>query len=211
MVFVGDLIDRGPDSPAVAELAMQWAQRGHAQCVLGNHELNLLRQDAKSGNAWAIDPACSEQQPGGEFAHSRVASAAFKSRFLAWLATLPVALERADLRVVHAACVPGSIDALRSPGETPLQVLERYDRDIALQLHREGPDVRMAADARRAPEHQGRPVLGHRARCLAGPAAQRVLHRLLDRRALRRAQARQRRRLPLRVARDVLAGTRAVE
>jgi hypothetical protein len=149
VVFVGDLIDRGPDSPAVGELAMAWARRGRAQCLLGNHELNLLRNDPKAGNAWAIDPARNEQQADGEFAHSRVASADFKARFLAWLATLPLALERADLRIVHAAWVPGSIDALRSPGEPLLQVFERYDRDVQLQLRREGLDERIAAERSR--------------------------------------------------------------
>jgi len=33
-VFVGDLCDRGPDSPAVLDLVMGWVQGGQAQCVL---------------------------------------------------------------------------------------------------------------------------------------------------------------------------------
>jgi hypothetical protein len=146
VVFVGDLTDRGPDSPAVGELAMDWMQRGRAQCLLGNHELNLLRADPKAGNAWAIDPGRKEQRPGGEFAHSRVADDDFRRRFATWLATLPLALERADLRIVHAAWVPVSIDALRSPSESLLQVFERYDRDVALQLRRDGMEERIAAE-----------------------------------------------------------------
>jgi hypothetical protein len=148
VVFVGDLTDRGPESPAVAELAMDWAARGHALCILGNHELNIVRGDIKPGNAWILDPQAPEQQAGGEFAHSRVASEPFRSRFIAWLRTLPLALERADLRVVHAAWVPGSIDALRSPGEPLLDVFDRYERDIELQLHREGIDARITKERR---------------------------------------------------------------
>ena len=52
LVFIGDLTDRGPDSPAVFELVSGLVARGLAQCVLGNHELNLLRQARKEGNGW---------------------------------------------------------------------------------------------------------------------------------------------------------------
>jgi hypothetical protein len=149
VVFVGDLTDRGPESEAVATLAMDWTERGHAHCILGNHELNIARGDLKPGNAWILDPAAPEQQPGGEFAHSRVAVDPFRTRFVAWLKTLPLALERADLRIVHAAWVPGSIDALRSPGEPLLDVFNRYEQDIELQLRREGIDGRIAAERER--------------------------------------------------------------
>ncbi|WP_225826992.1 polynucleotide kinase-phosphatase [Streptomyces naphthomycinicus] len=37
-VFVGDLVDRGPDSPAVLRRVMGMVKAGHALCVPGNHE-----------------------------------------------------------------------------------------------------------------------------------------------------------------------------
>ncbi|MGK5639759.1 polynucleotide kinase-phosphatase [Streptomyces sp. URMC 126] len=42
-VFVGDLVDRGPDSPGVLRLAMGMVEAGHALCVPGNHENKLGR------------------------------------------------------------------------------------------------------------------------------------------------------------------------
>jgi protein phosphatase len=42
-VFVGDLVDRGPDSPGVLRLVMGMVAAGHALCVSGNHENKLLR------------------------------------------------------------------------------------------------------------------------------------------------------------------------
>src|SRR3954453_1379429 len=42
-VFVGDLVDRGPDSPGVLRLAMGMVVAGHALCVPGNHENKLVR------------------------------------------------------------------------------------------------------------------------------------------------------------------------
>ncbi|MER7198396.1 polynucleotide kinase-phosphatase [Streptomyces sp. CB01635] len=37
-VFVGDLVDRGPDSPGVLRRVMSMVKSGHALCVPGNHE-----------------------------------------------------------------------------------------------------------------------------------------------------------------------------
>jgi protein phosphatase len=42
-VFVGDLVDRGPDSPGVLRLVMGMVTRGHALAVPGNHEQKLVR------------------------------------------------------------------------------------------------------------------------------------------------------------------------
>lgn len=50
LVFVGDLVDRGEDSPAVVDIVAGLMDKGRAQCVLGNHELNLLLDSRKEGN-----------------------------------------------------------------------------------------------------------------------------------------------------------------
>src|SRR5680860_1271528 len=42
-VFVGDLVDRGPDSPGVLRLVMGMVKAGNALCVPGNHENKLVR------------------------------------------------------------------------------------------------------------------------------------------------------------------------
>src|SRR5919205_2987615 len=43
-VFVGDLVDRGPDSPGVLRRVMGMVRAGTALCVPGNHEQKLLRK-----------------------------------------------------------------------------------------------------------------------------------------------------------------------
>lgn len=43
-VFVGDLVDRGPDSPGVLRLAMGMVADGAGLCVPGNHEDKLARK-----------------------------------------------------------------------------------------------------------------------------------------------------------------------
>ena len=42
-VFVGDLVDRGPDTPGVLRLVMGMVGAGNALCVCGNHEAKLVR------------------------------------------------------------------------------------------------------------------------------------------------------------------------
>ena len=42
-LFLGDLVDRGPDSPGVLRLAMGMVRAGHALAVPGNHEHKLVR------------------------------------------------------------------------------------------------------------------------------------------------------------------------
>lgn len=43
-VFLGDLVDRGPDTPGVLKLVMSMVEKGHALCVPGNHDVKLLRK-----------------------------------------------------------------------------------------------------------------------------------------------------------------------
>ncbi|MEO0628801.1 MAG: AAA family ATPase, partial [Bacteroidota bacterium] len=43
-VFLGDLVDRGPNSPAVLKLVMSMVNAGTALCVPGNHDIKLQKK-----------------------------------------------------------------------------------------------------------------------------------------------------------------------
>jgi len=43
VIFLGDLIDRGPNSPAVLKLVMSMVSSGSALCVPGNHDIKLQK------------------------------------------------------------------------------------------------------------------------------------------------------------------------
>ncbi len=43
LLFLGDLVDRGPDSVAVLELVLRSCEAGTAQCLQGNHEAKLVK------------------------------------------------------------------------------------------------------------------------------------------------------------------------
>src|SRR5215469_4358574 len=49
LVFLGDYVDRGPDSRGVVELMMRLQERDGAVCLKGNHEDLMVR--ALSGGA----------------------------------------------------------------------------------------------------------------------------------------------------------------
>ncbi len=126
LVFIGDLTDRGPDSPAVAALVADLVKRELAQCVLGNHELNLLREARKEGNGWHYEE--NHDLRDGKFTTARALAAEHRPALRGFLESLPLALERADLRLVHAAWDPPSIAAVRSAPLTALELYAVHDR-----------------------------------------------------------------------------------
>jgi hypothetical protein len=111
LVFVGDLCDRGPDSPAVIEHVQQLMASGRACAIIGNHEINLLREEAKDGSGWAFARRVERDTP--KYAPFTSANTEQLRRYQAFAAQLPVALERSDLRIVHAAWQTTAIDAVR--------------------------------------------------------------------------------------------------
>lgn len=124
LVFVGDLTDRGPDSPAVLRKVMELVEADRAQCVIGNHELNLLRGELKDGNDWWVAPeACSDNmQP---------VTGEDKIGMIAFLESLPLALERQDLRVVHACWSEVAFAELQDSASGDATLCELYGRFTA--------------------------------------------------------------------------------
>ena len=113
LVFLGDLGDRGPSSVAVVRLVRRLIKQGKAQAVVGNHELNLLRGDRKRGNHWFWGETEIMRKDGKALSFQALADPAFRSAALEFFGSLPLALERDDLVVVHAAWHAPSVAALR--------------------------------------------------------------------------------------------------
>jgi Calcineurin-like phosphoesterase len=116
VIFVGDLIDRGPKQLATVDLVRRMVEAGSARCVMGNHEFNAI--------AWATpDP----EHP-GKFLRdhhkrgNREQHAAFleevegtdrQKEITDWFKTLPLWLDLGGLRVVHACWHRASMDLLQ--------------------------------------------------------------------------------------------------
>lgn len=143
LVFVGDLCDRGPDSPAVIRLVRDLVDAGLAQYVIGNHELNLLRREHKSGNAWFYGTMESD------FETCAPAPKSEREGFLAFFRSLPVALEGPRLRVVHAAWRPAAIESCRSFTGTVDDAYAHFDKTVLAS-----PEGREIEARGKAEEHQ---------------------------------------------------------
>jgi protein phosphatase len=96
-VFVGDLVDRGPNVPAVLRLVMGMVEAGSALCVIGNHDDKLRRKlrgnPVKVAHGLAVSLAQLEPEPED-----------FKSRVRQFLDELPshYLLDDGKLVVAHA-------------------------------------------------------------------------------------------------------------
>ncbi|MET0862900.1 MAG: polynucleotide kinase-phosphatase [Nakamurella sp.] len=95
VIFLGDLVDRGPDTPGVLRLAMGMANAGHALAVPGNHEHKLVR--ALRGNKVQVGHGLAEtlEQLGQE-------SAEFRAEVTSWCYGLVSHLVLDDGRLVVA-------------------------------------------------------------------------------------------------------------
>ncbi|MET4101342.1 serine/threonine protein phosphatase 1 [Roseovarius sp. MBR-78] len=124
IVFLGDLVDRGPDSRAVIERLMQGQAEGRPWRVLrGNHDQMLLdfldrsvihSPRVASGLSW-LNPRLGGAEtlasygvtaPDPEAAHAE-ARAAVPQAHRDWLARLPLWHEAGPLLFVHAGLRPG--------------------------------------------------------------------------------------------------------
>jgi len=133
LVFVGDLTDRGPDSPAVVELIQGLVEAGRARCVLGNHDLNLLLGDRKHDNHWFYGEEWSLAGEGNPITRAQLADETIRQNVLAFFGTLPLALERNDLRVVHACWDDKMAEIVRKADDT-LALYEKSEQAIKARL-----------------------------------------------------------------------------
>ncbi len=120
LVFLGDLVDRGPDSPGVLEAVMALVKAGRAQCILGNHELNILLCRPMHGNGWIVQPNPKEKP--GELS-CRQTSLAERERYLAFFQSLPLVLENTSLRIVHACWHQHSVERIKSLSHLPVKTV----------------------------------------------------------------------------------------
>jgi Calcineurin-like phosphoesterase len=127
LVFLGDLVDRGPNTPAVLQLVRGMIKNGYAQCVMGNHELNILRKKFNRDNVWFHGEDAGNHDPKKPMPQERL-DRALREETEAFLGSLPLALERDDLRAVHACWDDQSIDRLRDETDGHAFYVDEKDR-----------------------------------------------------------------------------------
>ncbi|MBO4312507.1 MAG: metallophosphoesterase [Desulfovibrionaceae bacterium] len=119
-IFVGDLIDRGPEQLQTVEIVRGMVDAGDALCVMGNHEYNALQYRLGLRPLKEKDPHKTflKQVPPG--------SAEYKA-CLDWFMEMPLWLDLGDIGIVHACWDTAGMRTLEELGLGP-------DRKISEEL-----------------------------------------------------------------------------
>lgn len=94
MIFLGDLVNRGPDSLGTLRYLKQLQEEKRIECILGNHDLHLLAVDAGIRKTKGLDTV----QP--------ILDAPDRAELMNWLRHRPMALSNGKVLTVHAGVLP---------------------------------------------------------------------------------------------------------
>ena len=106
-VFVGDLVDNGPQQLATVKIVRDMQTAGSALVSMGNHEFNAI--------AWRRGwrkRSTKNQQQHQAFLDEAVDGSPIHDEVIEWFARLPLWLDLGDLRVIHACWDERSMAAL---------------------------------------------------------------------------------------------------
>ncbi|MFP8965645.1 metallophosphoesterase [Pokkaliibacter sp. CJK22405] len=124
-VFLGDLIDRGPQQREVLKIVRDMVEMGHALIVMGNHEFNALAyatpHPRRQGHYLRPHSQKNQLQHSAFLSQLREGSSAYQDA-IDWFWTLPLYLELDELRVIHACWHPSHIEVMDDLTHTSAQL-----------------------------------------------------------------------------------------
>ena len=94
LIFMGDLVNRGPQSLETLRRVKELQESGRAQCLLGNHDLHLLAVAAGHGNVHRRDTI------------TPILEAPDADELIGWLRRQKIAIYEAGALFVHAGVHP---------------------------------------------------------------------------------------------------------
>ena len=94
MIFLGDLVNRGPSSLGTLRQLKSLQEQGRIECLLGNHDLHLLAIDAGLRKTKGLDTV------------SAILKAPDRAELIHWLRHRPMALSNGKVITVHAGILP---------------------------------------------------------------------------------------------------------
>jgi hypothetical protein len=124
-VFLGDLIDRGPEQVRVLEIARSMVDSGDARCIMGNHEFNaigyLTEDPGNPGeylrpNRHDTSTAKKNREQHAEFLAQIGEGSAQHKAWVEWFKTLPPYIDLGGIRVVHGCWDDASVARLGAAG-----------------------------------------------------------------------------------------------
>jgi len=168
-VFVGDLIDRGPDVPRVLEIVHAMHSEGFAKVIMGNHEYNALcfyTPGDKEGYIRSRKTSTFHQPE-----MSALSLASFPGlwdRYIEWFRTFPLYLDFGPIRCVHACWNKPDIERLAGRDFSSDGLLESsavYKSDDFRMIERilKGPEINLP-ETHSVKDNDGRDWRGVRTR-----------------------------------------------
>lgn len=141
VVFVGDLIDKGPQPAAVLQLVRAMVDSGNAMMVIGNHEINWINDAADhTQHIQAFIKATHKHRDRSRITAAYLRDYAQLIDMFQWLRRQPLYLDLPQLRAVHACWNQEAIDLLNAENITCMN-------DKALAAYRDRySDVYLAID-----------------------------------------------------------------
>ncbi len=94
LIFLGDLVNRGPDSLGALRQLKSLQESGRAECILGNHDLHLLAIDAGLRKTKGLDTV------------GAILNAPDRKELIGWIRNRPMALSNGKVLTVHAGVLP---------------------------------------------------------------------------------------------------------
>jgi hypothetical protein len=104
-IFLGDLIDRGPQQIQVVDIVRRMIDEGQAQSVMGNHEFNAIgfaTQVRDRPGEYLRRRSAKKTEQHKEFLAQVGLDTALHHELVQWFKSLPVTLDLGGIRVVHA-------------------------------------------------------------------------------------------------------------
>ncbi|WP_298190426.1 metallophosphoesterase [uncultured Pseudomonas sp.] len=118
VIFLGDLVDRGPRIREALHLVRDMVVAGQALCIMGNHEFNALAWSTPaapgSGRQFVREHTPRHARLIKETLEQFQAYPAEWQEFLGWFYELPLFIDAGRFRVVHACWDDSLIEPLRA-------------------------------------------------------------------------------------------------
>mgnify|MGYP001235101034 CR=1 FL=1 len=126
LVFLGDLIDGGPEQVRVLEIARSMMDEDDARAVMGNHEFNAIcyaTPDPATGGLECLRPhrgksekAMKNRDQHREFLKQVGEDSAQHREWVEWFKRLPPCLDLGGIRVVHGCWDQDAVNVLHGNG-----------------------------------------------------------------------------------------------
>lgn len=149
VIFVGDIVDRGPHITEALKIVKDMVDHKSAQCILGNHEINALAyttqiNEHESEGDEPIYVRAHNARNNRQIAETLTQFAAHPElwrEYLQWFLTLPLYIEVDGVRIVHACWDEEIIATLERDYNGPF-----ISRDFLIRSHDKGSFEARAID-----------------------------------------------------------------